>query len=141
MTRLTPEILREQRINGFLQLAGEEAKAAKNLLADDLSRQAVYFVQQSAEKLLRAVLEREGIPAGPTHSIAKLVELLSVTHSLRSKFLEFDDLSVASTRYRYPSQTGFLASPDLTELPERISALDKLALLAIAFVKPTTIPR
>ncbi len=141
MTKLTPEILREQRINGFLQLAGEEAKAAKNLLADGLSRQAVYFVQQSAEKLLRAVLEREGIPAGPTLSIAKLVELLSVSHSLRSRFLEFDDLSVASTRYRYPSQTGFLAIPDLAELPERISALGKLALLAIAFVKPTTLPR
>ena len=141
MTKLTPEKLREQRINGFLQIAGEEAKAAKNLLSDALSRQAVYFVQQSAEKLLRAVLEREGIPAGPTHSIAKLVELLSEAHPLRDKFLAFDELSVASTRYRYPGQTGFVASPDVTELPERISARDELRLNTIAFVKPATTTR
>lgn len=141
MSKLTPERLREQRINGFLHLADEEATAAKMLLADGLPRQAVYFVQQSAEKLLRAVLEREGIPAGPTHSIAKLVELLPTPHPLRDRFLSFDDLSVASTRYRYPSQTGMLASPDVAELPERLSALAELALHTITYVAPQTTTR
>jgi HEPN domain-containing protein len=138
MTKLTPEKLREQRINGFLQLADEEFKAAEKLV-DALPRQAAYFMQQSVEKTLRAVLERDGVPAGPGHNIANLVSLLSKEHELRGAFLAFDDLSTASTRYRYPNEKGFVAGPDLHSLPGRLKPLLALRQQAIVYIKPLSL--
>jgi HEPN domain-containing protein len=138
MTRLTPERLREQRINSFLQLADEEFKAAEKLV-DALPRQAAYFMQQSVEKTLRAVLERDGIPAGPGHNIANLVSLLGKEHTLRSAFLAFDDLSTASTRYRYPNERGGISGPDIAALPARLEPLLALRQQAITYIKPVSL--
>ena len=136
MTKLTPERLREQRIAGFLQIADEEFRAAEKLV-DVLPRQAAYMMQQSIEKTLRAVLERDCIPVGPSHNIANLVTLLRTPHALSTEFLAFDDLSAASTRYRYPNEKGIVAEPDLKLLPGRLKPLMELRQRAIAYIKPT----
>jgi HEPN domain-containing protein len=135
MSKLTPEKLREDRINGFLQIADEEFRAAESLI-NALPRQAAYMMQQSVEKTLRAVLERDGIPAGPGHNIANLVSLLAKPHPLRDDFLAFDDLSTASTRYRYPSEKGLVAEPDVKALPTRLKPLLELRQRAITYIKP-----
>ncbi|MCA3586187.1 MAG: HEPN domain-containing protein [Methylocystis sp.] len=138
MNKLTPEKLREDRINGFLKIADEEFRAAESLVAA-LPRQAAYMMQQSVEKTLRAVLERDGVPAGPGHNIANLVSLLSKAHPLRDDFLAFDDLSTASTRYRYPSEKGLVAEPDVALLPKRLQPLLALRQRAIAYIKPLSV--
>jgi HEPN domain-containing protein len=101
----SPSDLRRRRIAAFLQIADEEAQAAATLLGV-LPRQCAFFQQQCVEKLLRAVLEAEEIPAGPTHNLRTLTDLLPRDHELRSTFLEFEELSSAATRYRYPSGSG-----------------------------------
>lgn len=122
-----------RRIESFLALAGEELTAATTL-SKPLPRQAAYFQHQAVEKLLRAVLELEGIPAGPTHNIRTLTDLLPATHALRSDFLRFDELSAASTRYRYPTASGALAGVSAEETAKRQASIEALRTAVVAFV-------
>jgi HEPN domain-containing protein len=107
---MSAETQRRRRIGSFLALASEELEAA-GLLLENLPRQAAYFHQQRVEKLLRAVLEAEAVPCGPTHNIRQLADMLPAEHSLKDRFLEFDSLSSAATRFRYPTASGAIASP------------------------------
>jgi HEPN domain-containing protein len=61
--------MHRKRVEAFLKIAEEELEAARRLQAA-LPRQAEYFLQQTTEKPLRAVLEIEAIPAGIGHGIA-----------------------------------------------------------------------
>ncbi len=113
------------RVDAFLQIAFEEREAALRL-ADPLPRQAIYFVQQAVEKLLRAVLEAEGVPAGVSHNLRYLCELFSEEHALKAIFMEFEPLSAASTRYRYPSVTGKLSAPAADDVQKWLKMLTPL---------------
>jgi HEPN domain-containing protein len=113
------------RVDAFLKIAFEEREAATRL-ADPLPRQAIYFVQQAVEKLLRGVLEAEGVPAGVSHNLRYLCELLPEGHALKAMFMEFETLSAASTRYRYPSVTGKLSAPAPEDIHKWLKMLTPL---------------
>src|SRR5688572_8766015 len=98
---MTPAELQRRRSRAFLSLTEEEFSVAVQLQREH-RRQSAYFLQQCVEKLLRGVLEVEGRPAGTSHSIRGLSELLPAEHALKSQFVALDELSSASTRYRYP---------------------------------------
>ncbi len=132
--QLTPEIIRRRRIDGFLLIAGEELDGASRF-AEPLPRQAAYFLQQSVEKLLRAVLELELVPAGPSHNIMALAELLPADHELKAVFLALDDLSTASTRYRYPNERGIVRSVDPQQVQKRLSDVRSLDQQVRTFVR------
>ena len=104
---MTPGELQKRRVLSFLTLAEEELAVAIEI-QEKHNRQAAYFLQQSVEKMVRGVLETETIPAGPMHSIRGLAALLPQGHRFRDRFVEFDELSSAATRYRYPSPQGGL---------------------------------
>jgi HEPN domain-containing protein len=123
--KLTPELIRERRIEGFLLIAGEELDGAGRF-AEPLPRQASYFLQQTVEKLLRAVLELEGIPVGPSHNILGLAEMLQDAHELKKAFISFDDLTAASTRYRYPNERGVVRSVDSKQVTSRLEDVRSL---------------
>jgi hypothetical protein len=125
--KLTPELIRKRRIDGFLLIAGEELDGASRF-AEPLPRQAV-------EKLLRAVLELENFPAGPSHNIMGFAQLLPSNHDLRDMFLEFDDLSSASTRYRYPNERGVVRSVDSIQVKSRLSDIQTLDKRVRLFIK------
>ena len=101
---------RIRRIASFMTLAREELRAAAKL-RDDNERQAAYFQQQAVEKAARAVLEAEDVRVGPTHNIFELAKLLPAGHPLYGEIAQFDELSSAATRYRYPGGAGRLADP------------------------------
>jgi HEPN domain-containing protein len=132
--KLTPELVRKRRIEGFLLIAGEELDGAGRF-AEPLPRQASYFLQQTVEKLLRAVLEVEGIPAGPSHSILGLAQMLPGEHALKNEFLQFDDLSTASTRYRYPNERGVVRSVDPKQVASRLDDVRSLDRAVRAFLQ------
>ena len=112
---MTDDPLRKRRIAAFLQLAIEEREAAERL-ASPLPRQTLYFAQQAVEKIIQAVLEIENIPAGASHNIRYLAELLPDESAFKKQFIEFDPLTPASTRYRYRSAGGRLSSPSSSEV-------------------------
>jgi len=108
-----------------LTLADEEMKAAEVLL-ETLPRQSAFFQQQAAEKLLRAVLEIEGVPVGPTHNLRTLTDLLEADHALRNEFLLVDEWGSAATRFRYPGGSGDAPSVSQTVLRGRQTKLSAL---------------
>ena len=125
--------LRRRRISSFLVLASEEMKAAEMLL-EPLPRQGAFFQQQAAEKLLRAVLEVEGIPAGPTHNLRTLAELLPRGHAMRTEFIAVEEFSSAATPFRYPGGRGDAPRADSEPLRVRQGQLSMLRTAVEAFV-------
>lgn len=134
MTRLSKAQIKQARITSFLQLASEEFEGARKLLPA-LPKQSAFFMQQSVEKLLRAVLEQEECLAGITHSIEALAALLPARHPLRALFMSFDDLSGAATRFRYPTEVGNLRAPDINAMPQRLADIEDLQKRVIAFLQ------
>ncbi|WP_457796778.1 HEPN domain-containing protein [Methylocystis sp. S23] len=122
---MTAEAQKRRRVASFLALAEEELAAARILL-DKLPRQAAYFQQQCVEKLLRAVLEAEGVPVGPTHNIRQLADMLPANHELKPRFLDFETLSSAATRFRYPTASGAVASPPSGDASSRQEDIERL---------------
>ncbi len=117
---------RLKRIRSFMVLADDELRAVR-LLSREVRRPALFLAQQVVEKLLRAVIEADDERAGPTHNIRELVALLGASHSLYDAFLDFDDLSSASSRYRYPIASGGLADvPPEADFLSRIVEIENL---------------
>jgi HEPN domain-containing protein len=125
MKELTPDIIRARRIASFLALAERDLLGAKTML-QLVPEHAAYCLQQTVEKLVRAVLEFDEVPAGPTHNIRSLADLLASGHVLHADVLAFDSLSSASTRYHYPSETGELRSISAARLESFFPKLEKL---------------
>ncbi len=125
---------KHRRIAAFLQIAEEEIRAAQTLVGL-LPRQCAFFQQQGVEKLLRAVLEASDVPAGPTHNLRTLTDLLPGDHVMRATFLSCEDFSSAATRYRYPSGSGNapVVSDDLVK--SRQELLTALRDAVVAFLK------
>ena len=134
---MTSADYRRRRIASFLTLAAEELKAAETLL-DALPRQAAFFQQQAVEKLLRAVLEVEAIPAGPTHNLRTLTDLLDARHAMKPEFLAFEEWSSAATRFRYPSGSGDTPSVSSSMLKDRQASRAALRNVVVAFVSMQT---
>lgn len=107
--------MKQKRIDSFLAIANEEFSAAEKLHVP-LPKQAQYFLQQTVEKLIRAVLESEEVVVGMTHNLFMLAGMLPKEHVLRARFEEFEHLSSASTRYRYPSGAGGTHSVSTAEV-------------------------
>ncbi len=124
-----------RKIDAFLTIADEEFAAAKQL-APLLPRQSAYFMQQSIEKLVRAVLEADEIVAGMTHNLRYLADLLGQDHPLKSAFISFDDLTPASTRYRYPSPSGALAPVKAESVMARFSEVESLTEQVRRYIDP-----
>ena len=124
----------QKRVEAFLKIADEEFDAAERL-SGPLPRQAFYFLQQSVEKLVRAVLEFEDLAAGTTHSLAYLAGLLPAEHGLRESFKDFEHLSSASTRYRYPSSTGVVHEVSRALVRDNLGEVGKLRAEVRAFVR------
>jgi len=124
---------RRRRIATFLTLADEEMKAAEMLL-ETLPRQSAFFQQQAAEKLLRAVLEVEGIPAGPTHNLRTLMDLLKVGHAMDAEFQIAEEWSSAATRFRYPAGSGDAPKVSSAVLRDRQTKLAALQGGVAAFI-------
>ena len=125
---------KQRRIQSFLALGEEEKKAAEILLGL-LPRQAAFFQQQAAEKLVRALLEVEDLVAGPTHNLRTLIDLLPRDHAMREDLLRLEDLSSAATRFRYPSGSG--GAPDISiaivqDRHERLTAVQQKAMAFVA---------
>jgi HEPN domain-containing protein len=117
--------LKRKRIEAFLEIALRDLKNAR-LLRQESPDDSAFFVQQSAEKLLRAVIEHAGIPAGRTHDIDDLAALLPDGHHWKQRFKEISRISSSATRYRYPTNSGNVMHVDQGELDEDFADVENL---------------
>jgi HEPN domain-containing protein len=125
---------KRRRVSAFLQIADEDIRAAETLAAF-LPRQCAFFQQQGVEKLLRAVLEASEIPAGPTHNLRTLTDLLPREHAMHPTFLGFEEFSSAATRYRYPSGSGDAPTVPAELVKSRQERLKALREAVVAYLK------
>ncbi len=105
-----------ERIASLMALANDDLQAARLLLAS-VPRQAAYHLQQAAEKIVKALLVREGVDPGRIHQIGRLARELPSSHPLQKPLLEIDRLTVYGTAMRYPQASGHVPkSPSASQL-------------------------
>lgn len=110
-----------------LVAAAERDMAAARRLLPDMPDQAIFHVQQAAEKLTRAVCEHDGLVVGRTHNIGQAAALLPDGHLFKLDLLGLDHLSAAATAWRYPSPGGWFPTlPDPTDVATALSDIAAL---------------
>jgi HEPN domain-containing protein len=108
----------------FFVIAEEELSAARRL-APTHPRQAAFYVQQTAEKLLKALLTAEGVGFPYDHNLDRLSGLLPESNELKVYFRPFARFSAWATSHRYPTPHGG-APPPIPEIGDLLQALDDL---------------
>ncbi len=107
-----------RRVRALLEMADEDLAGASALLAIS-TRLARYHVQQSAEKVVKALLEQRGLNPGREHRFESLAEMLPQGDQWRGRIQSLDSLSPAATSLRYPTAEGRIMPPPTRELVER----------------------
>ena len=116
-------------VAAFLALARNDLGTARAII-QSFPGNAAFHCQQAAEKLVKAVLVREGIREGiRLHRIGDLAAMLPDEHPWRSELEGLDQFSDAATAYRYPGMNGMLADPP--EAGVLVSTIDHIETLLI----------
>ena len=116
-----------ERRHAALVAAAERDIAAARRLLPDMPDQAIFHVQQAAEKLTRAVCERAGVGGGRTHNIGQAAAMLPDGHPFKADMLGLDHLSGAATAWRYPTPGGrFPAMPDPKKVQASLTDIEAL---------------
>jgi len=116
---------KRRRVRAFLTISERELSAALALLPAHPT-EAIFLLQQSVEKIARAMLEDEEVPASKTHSLAALADLLPADHPFQVRLRELDPLSGAATRYRYPGSTGRVFEVEAAEVQSAAAKVTEL---------------
>ncbi len=95
----------EKRITAFLALAEQDLDAAELLVAGG-NRYAAYHLQQTTEKLVKALLIARGIEAGLEHRVEELLKRLPPEDPWRANLTPFAPYSAFATAFRYPTPGG-----------------------------------
>lgn len=115
-----------RRLAALVTAAERDLGAARRLLPD-MPDQAIFHVQQAAEKLTRAVCEHAGLAVGRTHNIGQAAAMLPDGHPFKEDLLGLDNLSVAATAWRYPTPGGwFPAMPDPGDVAAALADIEAL---------------
>ena len=122
---MTPAELRSRRVLAFIKIAAEELGAAK-MLSGQHRPQSAYFLQQTVEKLARAILEMDDVPVGPTHQIQQLARMITNRPELAEEFVKLDELSSAATKFRYPGPMGNISDIPAARLENLHVAVEQL---------------
>ncbi|MCO4054327.1 MAG: HEPN domain-containing protein [Bosea sp.] len=127
--------LKRRRVEAFMALASRDMESARLLNAAQ-PESAAFHVQQAVEKLLRAVLEWEGVLASNTHNIAALSAILPEGHDFRETFYGFGELSRSATLYRYPTSSARLPTVEAKTVAQQLMQVEQLQTSVAAWLAP-----
>lgn len=108
-----------------LRIAREDLEGAR-LLAKAGNRNAAYLCEQSAEKIIRAVLTSEGLHAGVGHALGQMVAQLPSENTFKSELAQLAPLAAFATTYRYPTSSRVPTPPGETELHAHLDLVERL---------------
>ena len=97
-------------IANMLRIARQDLDAALRL-ANPYNRNAVYLCEQSAEKIIRAVLTSENIHAGIKHHLTEMVDLVPDANPMKPQLRAIQELASYATSYRYTTPAGRIPNP------------------------------
>lgn len=117
-----------QAFESYIELARQDIDAARKLVQEaDHAGRAAFYVEQAAEKMIKAVLSVEGIPVSSSHQLGALAAMLPVDHEWRPDFARFDAFTSFATKFRYPTASGKLptnpSAADVGKYIEEVSAI------------------
>lgn len=116
----------ERVIAGLVRVAAEDLAGAR-LLAAAGNRNAVYLVEQAAEKVIRAVLTSESKHAGIGHQLDAMVDEIPDENPVKALLRGVEHLSAYATAFRYPSAVGRVRpGPTRAEIEADITRVDAL---------------
>jgi len=90
----------------WLAVVEEDLVAARHCAHGEppVPKRAAFFVQQAAEKLVKAVLVAWGIRPPHTHDIAELIDLVPETHPGHPGLANLQRFTRYAVVFRYPSE-------------------------------------
>lgn len=97
--------MNDKLITGFLHVALADFEAAR-LLAAAGNRNAIYLLEQAAEKVIKAVLTSEGIHATAKHALDEMVDQIPDANPIKGQLRAVEHLSRYATTFRYPTPGG-----------------------------------
>ena len=118
----------ELLIANTLRIANEDLAGAR-LLAAAGNRNAIYLLEQAAEKIIRAVMTSEGIHAGMRHDLSEIVDRVPDENPIKAGLRAVEHLATYATTHRNPTASARIkASPSAAELASHSDAVEKLLL-------------
>lgn len=96
------------------------------LLATADNRNAPYLCEQAAEKIIRAVLTSEGIPAGTGHMLAEMVRKIPNENPLKPALTTLTELAGYATAYRYSTSSRIPPSPSKEEVAGDLARVESI---------------
>ncbi len=118
----------EALIANSLRIAREDLDAAR-ILASTKNRNAIYLCEQAAEKIIRSVMTSEGLIAGTSHLLDRMVAQIPDANPLKPALRGIEHLAAYATSYRYPTSSGrILPTPSEFEVAEALTRLEVLLL-------------
>ena len=98
------------QIASQLRLAKDDVEAAR-LLLTAVNRNAVYHLEQAAEKIILAILTSEGKHGGIAHHLKEMVDLIPDVNPLKQQLRKVEHLAAYATTFRYPTPGGRIKAP------------------------------
>lgn len=114
----TPNPRSASYIASLLRIARDDLQGAR-VLGNAHNRNAIYFCEQAAEKIIRAVLTSEGLHAGASHRLGEMVDQIPDLNPLRAQLEALEELEAYATSFRYPTAAGRIPPAPSQEVFER----------------------
>ncbi len=108
-----------------LRIAREDLEGAR-LLVKAGNRNAASLCEQSAEKILRAVLTSEGLHAGVGHALGQMVAQPPRENTFKVELGQLAPLAAFATTYRYPTSSRVPTPPGEAELVAHLDLVERL---------------
>lgn len=116
--------MNDKLVASYLHVALIDFKDAR-LLAATGSRNAIYLLEQAAEKVIKAVLTSEGIHATVKHALDEMVDQIPDANPLKGQLRAVEHLSRYATSFRYPTAGGrILEAPK--DFDERAAKVERV---------------
>lgn len=114
-------------VEAYLRLARNDLGSAKTLMLG-YPGNAAFFVQQAAEKLIKAILTHEAIRIRARHhQLGPMIDQLPAGHRWIEDLRALEWLSAAASMFRYPTADGSLPDPpDSDRYVATIAQIEKL---------------
>ena len=116
-----------KKAESLLSLAEKDlSHAADNMRTHP--RHAAFSVQQAAEKLIKAILEKEGVSYPSTsHQLDVLVASVPPSNPFKGDLSPLARLTSSATKFRYPTARGDVPDdPEISEIEEDMAAVKLL---------------
>jgi len=115
-------------VREWLYQVGRDLLSARNCAhaPEPTLDRAAFFIQQAAEKLVKAVLIARGVEPRWTHDVGELTSRVPGDHPGRTRLADLSRFTDFVVAFRYPSEQGEDVFPSADEIDAWIAEIEGL---------------